>query len=251
MRRRKWNISCYTLVLFAFALLLKQIPCNADEKVVVGSGLTTFDMRYPGSFTKIDMEGTGRLIIGPIGQSEIKVVAEVNILPFISTKIEGDTLFIRENGHLKPTQGIIVYAGFKQLAALTVRGTVEASNEGLLNVDDLVLQASGEGQILLTQLFGNSLSLTLSNTASATLKGEIKRQQIEIKGVGNYNGIGLLADKTTVRIDGSGFAQINAIKQLDAAITGTGYIGYLGDPAIVKKLSPTGTLKKIQDIEIQ
>jgi hypothetical protein len=80
------------------------------------------------------------------------------------------------------------------------------------------------------------LRATISGSGDALLKGVTKDSDIMISGSGAMHGYGLKTDRSNVTISGSGMAQVNAVDELNALISGSGSVYYKGHPRNVSQM---------------
>ncbi len=212
---------------------------------IYGEGVVTFDIRDLSNFSKVVVNDSVHVYFGEIDQEIVKVQAEQNLLSYIYTSIEGDTLHIDLNKNIKPSKQINIYLGVKELSEITTSGTVLLSNEAIFNVDSLKINASGISQVLLPRLNCENLSVDITGSSTVNLKGSAKEQQVTMKGASVYKALGLITNVTTISISGAGKAWVNAKEKLHLTLKGAAYLGYQGDAEIEKSITGVGRLEKI------
>ena len=89
--------------------------------------------------------------------------------------------------------------------------------------------------------------LEISGLGDVSINGEVRSQQIEISGAGNYNAPNLASETARVDISGTGTAILWVTKQLDLDLSGAGTIHYYGSPLINSDISGSGTVKNLGD----
>ena len=72
------------------------------------------------------------------------------------------------------------------------------------------------------------------------IPGQVERQEIELKGFGNYNARDLESRTASVRISGAGNAVVWVLDTLDVTISGAGNVEYYGDPRVTREISGAG-----------
>jgi len=85
----------------------------------------------------------------------------------------------------------------------------------------------------------------LSGAGSVTASGTTDDLQLEISGVGNFDGAKLLNLNADVNISGAASATVHPAKNLNAEISGTGSIRYYGSPSLSQQISGLGSISKI------
>jgi hypothetical protein len=94
---------------------------------------------------------------------------------------------------------------------------------------------SGSGSMELNILC-QDLRATISGSGDALLKGVAKDSEIMISGSGAMHGYDLMTERSDVTISGSGIAQVNAVDELNALISGSGSVYYKGYPRNVSQM---------------
>ena len=74
--------------------------------------------------------------------------------------------------------------------------------------------------------------------------GRVDSQVVDILGSGRYQAEGLESQEAKVDIKGSAEATVNVIERLDARITGSGSIEYIGNPTISQEVRGSGKLRR-------
>jgi Putative auto-transporter adhesin, head GIN domain len=215
-------------------------------ETIYGAGVVTFDIRDLPNFSKLVVNGSVQVYFGDIDEELVKVQAEQNLISYIYTKVENDTLHIDLNKDIKPTKQIMVYLAVKELTEITTTGTVLVSNEAPLKVDHLTINASGISQVTLPQLFCDNLTIDIDGSSTVYLKGSSKNQHVTMKGATVYKALGLITDETTISITGAGKAWVSAKDKLNLTLSGAAHLSYQGEPDIQKSISGVGRLEKLQ-----
>ena len=77
-------------------------------------------------------------------------------------------------------------------------------------------------------LSAGKLNVTLSGSGGIILGGTADPQEITISGSGQYDATGLASKVVTADISGSGHAVVKTSDMLDATISGSGSLTYIG-----------------------
>jgi hypothetical protein len=67
---------------------------------------------------------------------------------------------------------------------------------------------------------------------------------LNLSGVGSYQGEAFKTKQATVRSSGVGSAMVNASEQLDATVSGVGSVEYVGSPQVQESVEGVGDVKK-------
>jgi hypothetical protein len=105
---------------------------------------------------------------------------------------------------------------------------------------------SGSGKIEMNATVSGAAAFEISGSGKAVATGKAPRVEVDISGSGRVLAADLEASKCQVRISGSGSVEIHVKDELDAKISGSGSVRYLGNPAHVNTHSSgSGSVKKL------
>jgi hypothetical protein len=85
----------------------------------------------------------------------------------------------------------------------------------------------------------------INGSGNIDLKGETKRFNGEIRGSGNVRAMDLKSEDATVKIYGSGDADIFASVRLDVHVAGSGDVNYKGNAQVSSSIAGSGRVKKV------
>jgi putative autotransporter adhesin-like protein len=190
-----------------------------------GSGQLATESRQVSGFTKVELAGIGELTINQAGSESLTISAENNLLPLLTSQVEGDTLILgkKANTRIQTTKPITYTLTMKDISGVAVSGS------GTINVPKLTTAA---------------LRTEISGSGVITAAGTADDQNLEISGSGRYLADGLTSKTVTVEISGSGTASVVASDALDVKISGSGTLTYGGNPQVQQSVSGSGKLIK-------
>jgi hypothetical protein len=190
-----------------------------------GSGQLATQSRQVSGFTSVELAGVGELSIDQTGTESLTVSAEDNLLPLLTSEVEGDTLILgkKPNTRIVTTKPITYTLTMKDITGLAV---------------------SGSGTINAPKLTTAALRIEISGSGMITTAGNADDQSLEISGSGRYLADGLTSKTTTAEISGSGTANVVASNALDVKISGSGTLTYSGNPPLTQTVSGSGRLIK-------
>lgn len=244
---------CLWIAVFAAIPLLFGMPALQAE-ILNGRGTAGFEMRNLPHFSNIVVEDSIQVYLQSeesIGSRQqlsgvcAKVEAEQNLLPSISTSVEGETLHIFFNKSIRPTKQITVSLPIKNLAEITTAGTAILASKTPLELDKLAINASGASQITLSKLICNTLTISIEGSSTVELQGEAGDQLVSIRGAAVYRSSEFAAERATLSISGAGKAWVNVKDKLAITLTGAAYLGYKGDPEVVQSIGGLGRLERL------
>ncbi len=190
-----------------------------------GSGQLATQSRQVSGFTSVELTGVGELSIDQTGTESLTVSAEDNLLPLLTSEVEGDTLILgkKPNTRIVTSKPITCTLTMKDITGLAV---------------------SGSGTINAPKLTTAALRIEISGSGVITTAGNADDQSLEISGSGRYLADGLTSKTTTAEISGSGTGNVVASNALDVKISGSGTLTYSGNPQVSQTVSGSGKLIK-------
>lgn len=230
----------------ALAVLVALAGC------VQGSGNVVTETRDVSGFQEVELKGIGRLEITQGKTTELTVTADDNLMQYIDTEVEGDTLVIWvRNKNLpfftvNPSETIVYELTVPTLERASLSGSGDIVVDGL-ETDELTVEISGSGDLEATDLLADSFTYRLSGSGRATLAGKVERQDVEISGSGRLEAEDLRSAEASIEISGSGRAVLWVTDQLDVQISGSGDVQYYGSPEVTQDVSGSGNIKGLGD----
>lgn len=215
-----------------------------------GSGNVISQTRQVSDFQAIDLEYPAQVFITQGEAVSLKIEAEDNMMPGLTTDVKNGTLEIDYKSgpgkRVNPRKPVIITIVAKDL------NDVRFSSAGTLTIDgfktdDLNLSLSGAGALKLNNLVTSTLTLDLSGAGSTTASGKADRLSLHISGFGDFNGSELHTKSSDVSISGAGSAIVWADEELSANISGAGSVSYYGPAKVTKQISGVGEVKHLGD----
>lgn len=230
----------------AIVILLTAIVLGVTERFVIGSGHVVRQTRAVTSFSEVSLEGSGSLTIEQTGAESLTIDAEDNILPYVTSRVEGNRLVLGVNvgvfvGIFLPRAPIHFILTVKDLTGIAISGSGDVSMTRL-STSNLRLDVSGSGNLTLKSLTATSLDVTISGSGTMSIAGQVRRQGVNISGSGSYRASDLASATAQVEVSGSGDAQVRVSDSLIAHVSGSGNISYLGNPTVTSSVSGSGSV---------
>jgi hypothetical protein len=217
----------------------------AVQQTIRGSGTVQTQERQVSGITAVTLAGIGNVIIEQTGTESLTISAEDNVLPFLTTEMQGSTLNIsvKSNQNIHPTKPITYTLTVKDLAKITLSGAGSVSAAGFRTAG-LAVTLSGAGSATFPDLSVSDLHITLSGTGSITVSGTTQTQEVSCSGVGDFRGKDFASQTATVSLSGVGSASVRVSGALTANVSGVGSLTYYGHPTSVqKRVSGIGSVK--------
>lgn len=195
------------------------------------------------------MSGSIDLILKQAAIPAMTIKGDASMLSHVTTKMEGDTLYIGTRGLIITTrQPLIVelnLTGLEKLQMLgsgdsMVRGfwgsklSIQTRGSGKLNFEGEYQQvkASSEGSGDLKLVISNNekLDIALQGSGDASIKGQSKVFSVKLSGSGDLDAASFKANQVTLESSGSADARVFANQDIKLRLTGSGDVTVLGNP---------------------
>lgn len=222
-----------------FVLLLGTSSC-IDEMFIEGNGISRTETRDAEGFNEIASSGDFTVTVMPGDSYSVEVTAESNLLPYISTNVDGKKLKIRTTGihSLLQNEPIEVYITTPALKGLALSGSGLIKTGSFLSTD-FDISVSGSGDID-TKISCENINANVSGSGIIYLEGDAIASNFVVSGSGKIKSYHLEQEDCQAHISGSGDIYINANRTLDARISGSGRVYYINNPAIHTSISGSG-----------
>lgn len=211
-RARAIGLRAGAVGLGAAALVVALTHDSGAPGRIVGSGAVRTEARTVGAFSRIELAGVGDVSVHPGSPQRVTVSAEDNIVPLVTTRVEGGTLVIGMDSHESMTA--------HEPISIDVRVPRAVTGSTL----------SGAGNLSVAGVETGSFSTLLSGAGRLAVSGEVDSLKADVEGAGSAFLDRLVARDAVVRIGGLGSAHVFVTRSLDATVTGAGSVVYAGDP---------------------
>ncbi len=218
------NKLIYRLILFLLTLSIST-ACTISLNGIRGSGVLKTEVREVTTFSTISFQSVGKLKIQQTDRESLTIIAEENILPILESRVSDGTLYIENTNpsSINPSQPIEFIVEIKKLESLFTKAV---------------------GSIEVVGIQGKSLSVSLDGVGSMAIAGNVDVLDLDLSGVGSFNGESLKAKQAKVRNKGVGNVVVNVSEKLDISASGLGAIEYIGSPQVTESVKGMGEIKK-------
>jgi hypothetical protein len=164
-------------------------------------------------------------------EGEISIQGDANLMDYIVTEIKGNKLVVKvEDGYnLKPSQTIVVTVPYESISSVSLAGSGDIENFGMIESDDFNVSLAGSGDINLN-VSAKIIKSAIAGSGDIELRGSTKNLTTKIAGSGDFEGSNLESINVDAKITGSGSADVVCNGNLKARITGSGDVNYSGKP---------------------
>jgi hypothetical protein len=226
----------------AFFLLLFGTTSCFDEMFIDGNGISKTEFRRAEGFDEIVSSGDFKVIVMPGSAYSVEVTAESNLLPYISTNVDGKALKIRTSGvhSLRQNSPIVISITTPVLKGLSLSGSGLIQTGSFLSTN-FSIELSGSGDID-TKISCDAIKANVSGSGTILIQGETSASNFAISGSGKIKTYNLLQKQCQATISGSGDMYLNVSQTIDARISGSGRVYFVNHPVIHSSISGSGNV---------
>lgn len=171
------------------------------------------ETRDVSEFSRVVVEGAMDININVGGRQEVEVSADRGYLSRVETRVEGDTLYISQEGRRWRNIDVEITISVNNLSAFIIEGAADADISGI-DSDSFLLEIDGAGDV--------------------TLEGTCGDAEYEINGAGDIDAEDFKCKTVDITINGAGDADVYASESIRAELNGVGDITVCGDPDRVR-----------------
>jgi hypothetical protein len=214
-----------------------------NPRATEGSGHIVTEQRPLADFQRVDLEGEGRLIMGPDEPAALEVRTDDNLMPLIETEVVDGTLIIGTRPHtdLAPSDGVTYRVACEQVSELRLSGSGEIEITAC-PVSDLTVRLDGSGDVQVDGVNATRVDAEIGGSGTISAIGESSQVTASIAGSGMFVGADLQARDVEAMIPGSGQIIVWATGALHVSISGSGSVQYRGEPDVTQEISGSGAV---------
>ncbi len=179
-----------------------------------GSGNIQTEKRNVSDFKAVDVSGAFVVEITAQKEYSLEVEADDNLLPFIKTEFDGETLRIETEGKITSSNPLKIKISAPDIENLQLSGASKAS---IVNLDN------------------ESLNVGSSGASKITCEGKTNNLTVDMSGASNFDGETLKAENVSVDASGASEASVSVKNELRADLSGASKVVYFGNPANIQK----------------
>lgn len=233
----------YKLSMLVVASVLIFASGCIDTHVIRGNNDVITEYRTISDFEKLEMASFFDVKIVKDSIFDLKVEAESNLMPYIITRVEGNTLILttRRGYNLRTHAPIMITVHTPEVDGIYLTGSGEIWSNDTIETTSMELEITGSGNIAIG-LDADFLDGTITGSGDLVLRGEVEEAEYGIIGSGDIRAYDMMHDDCFIKIDGSGSAYVTVNDLLDVIINGSGDVHYKGNPIVNSKIIGSGSV---------
>jgi hypothetical protein len=214
-------------------LLSTTISCAqwGNGKKVKGNGDITTITRTTSTYDGIKAAGPIDFMLIEGQEGEITIKGDANLMEYIITEVVSNQLVVKiKNGfNLKSSKTIIVTVPYETIDKVSLSGSGEMKNNGIIKSKELNVSLAGSGDINL-KVSAQDIESSIAGSGDIELSGTTSDLLTKVTGSGDFDGQNLKSINVKTNITGSGSAYVYCDGSLEVRITGSGDLKYSGKP---------------------
>jgi len=216
-------------------------------KRIKGNGNVVTKEVTKGDFTKVEQKGSFDVYLSNSPSASVKIEAEENLIEYIETYVNNNTLVIRtkEGYSLKPDRDVKIYISAPHLTDIQSSGSGDIISQSLLSDSTKISFGVRGSANIQVDVNAPEIDAEISGSGDMELKGQTRKFNAEMRGSGNIKASDLKAEDTDVEIKGSGDADVFASSSLNVNVRGSGDVRYKGNaPKVTNDIKGSGSVSK-------
>lgn len=227
-----------TSIILTLCLTVNAQSWWSNGKKIKGNGNVITKTRTTSNYDGIGIGGNFdvKLIKGKEGKITIK--GEENLIPYIVTEVSGNTLKVKykKNFNVKNTKRITITITYSEIDKVSLGGSGNITNEGILKSDDFKVSLGGSGNITLN-INADEVKSSIGGSGNIKLEGKSNEFVCSIAGSGSIKAYELQTNILKATIAGSGSIKSTVKNKIKAKVVGSGSIYYKGNPTHIDSKS--------------
>ncbi len=236
------KLKIYIIILLPLVLLT---GCFRFFLCIEGSGTIVKEERAVANFTNLEIFGSGTVFFFQSQKPMLIIETDDNILQYISTGVEGNSLKIRAREGICPRK-INYYIYNNSLRQIKIFGATDFFAQTPIIDSSLEINIFGSGDIRIDSIKANEIDVKISGSGDITFGGQCESLTVNINGSGDVRASKLVSEYSNMLINGSGDCYLWVTEELKARINGSGDILYKGNPRTIKtKINGSGDVIRL------
>lgn len=207
---------------------------GGNGEKIKGNGKVVTVTRTTSDYDGIGVGGSFDVILVKGKEGSITIEGEENIIPYIETEVNGNNLEIKfkKNTNIRTTKRLTVTVPYTDIDKVSLGGSGNISNEGIIKTSDLKVSLGGSGNITL-KVDSDEVKSSIGGSGNIKLNGSTNEFTCSIAGSGSIKAYELTTDTLNATIAGSGNISTTVNTKIKAKVVGSGSIYYKGNPKYV------------------
>jgi len=208
----------------------------------VAADATVSQPREVPAFQGVTLNTRALVVIRQGAQDSVLVEADGQVAPLISTRVENDTLVVKDLRAYTSAARVIVTA--RDLRSLGAGGSVAVLAEGL-SLPALSLTLGGSSNLILRAVAVRKLDLALGGSSAVKADGQVDDLSAALGGSSALHASALGARTVSLTAGGSAQAVVWALRSMSAAVGGSSSVGYYSEADASVSSGSSATVRRL------
>jgi hypothetical protein len=218
--------------------------CTGPGPCVAGKGEVEERDVQVMAFSGVVVHGSMDAVLYPGERHALRVEGQPNLIDLVQAEVKDGALHLSLNACVrsstKPFRAHITLPTFDRLE---LRGSGDIRSSGAFTCGDVRVALTGSGD-LVCALEAGHVDAELKGSGDLLLRGSARSLNATLAGSGDLDAGALEASSAKARVTGSGDITVRTDGVLDASVTGSGDIRYVGTPSeVLKQVNGSGYIK--------
>jgi hypothetical protein len=229
-----------------FSMLIVQSCSYVDGGGFRGEGNIVSETRNIAGFKGVELNASGNVLVKQGSDFKVTVETHKNVAEQLLTEVEGDILkiYFKNNWGSISYDKLIIYIEMPALERLELSGSGIIKTESAFQGKRLDLFLGGSGDIDVKEANFTDVKAEVTGSGNIEINGASESADYLVSGSGDIDSPNLKAKNVKAEITGSGGIDCYAETDLDVFISGSGNVGYSGNPAIKSRITGSGDVEK-------
>ncbi len=204
-----------------------------SKTVKASKNYVTKDIKVD-NFTKLSVAGSPDVTYTQkSGKPTVEVYTSDNIVDLLDIRVKDNTLYIGFKKNVSVSYNKLeVRVSAEKLNGIAVAGSGDVELKNGLKTDDLKISVAGSGDMKLNNVTANFTRASVAGSGTAILSGSTQEAEYSVAGSGDLLASDFVAKKASASVAGSGDIKCHATDFLKVRTSGSGSVGYKGNPEL-------------------
>lgn len=203
-----------------------------SKTVKASKNYVTKDIKV-NNFTKLSVAGSPDVTYTQkSGKPTVEVYTSDNIVDLLDIRVKDNTLYIGFKKNVSVSYNKLeVRVSAEKLNGIAVAGSGDI-NSSDITCNDLQVSVAGSGDMKLNNVTANFTKASVAGSGTAILSGSTQEAEYSVAGSGDLFASDFVAKKASASVAGSGDIKCHATDFLKVRTSGSGSVGYKGNPEL-------------------
>ena len=214
--------------------------CDFDFGGIKGNGNQKTEQRkITESFDKLEVSRGLEVIVTQGKTSKVEITADDNLLEYIKTTTNNQTLEITTSKSIRSQNAIVIHVTLPNLQEVSSSSGSTITTQNVVTGTNLIAKASSGSELNLNLEIEN-VQAQSSSRSSIKLRGKALSVTYKASSGSEINAYHLITNEATAQASSGSSIDAYASQFLDAKVSSGASINYQGKPKRIKKLKSSG-----------